>query len=165
MAKLNRSSMSIEEVVKNYHDTKEKYDNLVKRFDAIKKDFYSKMDEEMKGKEDITIDFFAETFKVKKVQKKQVIFDIGKLERSLDKETLKKVVVKKCSVINYDALISYFKELGADPKVIRELIVTTKEVDTSEIDRLAEIGEIDQKVIVDAATVVMDNHYYTVKKL
>lgn len=165
MAKLNRSSMSIEEVVKSYYDTKEKYDNLVKRFEAIKKDFYGKMDEEMKGKEDITIDFFTETFRIKKVQKKQVIFDIGKLERNLDKETLKKVVVKKCSVISYDALISYFKELGADPKVIRELIVTTKEVDTNEIDRLAEIGEIDQKVVADAATVVMGNHYYTVKKL
>lgn len=165
MAKQNRSSMSIEEVVKSYYDTKEKYDSLTKKFNNIKKDFYSKMDELMDDEDELTVEFFTESYKVKKVQKKQVTFDIGKLERSLDKQTLKKVIIKRCSVVDYDSLISYLRELGADPKIVKELIVTTKEVDVDEVDKLSELGEINEKVVANAAKVSIASQYYTVKKV
>lgn len=165
MAKQNRSSMSIEEVVKSYYDTKEKYDSLTKKFNNIKKDFYSKMDELMDDEDELTVEFFTESYKVKKVQKKQVTFDIGKLERSLDKQTLKKVIIKRCSVVDYDSLINYLKELGADPKIVKELIVTTKEVDVDEVDKLSELGEINEKVVANAAKVSIASQYYTVKKV
>lgn len=165
MAKQNRSSMSIEEVVKSYYDTKEKYDSLTKKFNNIKKDFYSKMDELMDDEDELIVEFFTESYKVKKVQKKQVTFDIGKLERSLDKQTLKKVIIKRCSVVDYDSLINYLKELGADPKIVKELIVTTKEVDVDEVDKLSELGEINEKVVANAAKVSIASQYYTVKKV
>ena len=165
MAKQNRSSMSIEEVVKSYYDTKEKYDSLTKKFNNIKKDFYSKMDELMDDEDELTVEFFTESYKVKKVQKKQVTFDIGKLERSLDKQTLKKVIIKRCSVVDYNSLINYLKELGADPKIVKELIVTTKEVDADEVDKLSELGEINEKVVANAAKVSIASQYYTVKKV
>ena len=90
MAKTNRSSMSVEEMVKMYFDTKVKFDSLTKRFEAIKKDFYDRMDKEFKGHENKHVyEFFAESYEVSKIVNNKVSFDIGKIERGLGKETLK----------------------------------------------------------------------------
>lgn len=166
MAKQNRSSMSIEEVVKSYYDTKEKFDTVSKKFDAIKKDFYSKMDDEFKENQTkLEVEYFAEAYEVTRIQKNNLEFDIGKLERSLDKETLKQVITRHYSIIDYDRFVKYLKSIGADPAKVKEFLAVTKDVDTSAIDRLAELGKIDTSVVEKAATVTKGKPYYKVKKL
>ena len=166
MAKQNRSSMSIEEVVKSYYDTKEKFDTVSKKFDAIKKDFYSKMDDEFKENQTkLEVEYFAEAYEVTRIQKNNLEFDIGKLERSLDKETLKQVVVRHYSITDYERFVKYLKSIGADPAKVKEFLAVTKDVDTSAIDRLAELGKIDASVVEKAATVIKGKPYYKVKKL
>lgn len=166
MAKQNRSSMSIEEVVKSYYDTKEKFDTVSKKFDAIKKDFYSKMDGEFKENQTkLEVEYFAEAYEVTRIQKSNLEFDIGKLERSLDKETLKQVVVRHYAITDYERFVKYLKSIGADPAKVKEFLTVTKDVDTSAIDRLAELGKIDASVVEKAATVTKGKPYYKVKKL
>lgn len=166
MAKQNRSSMSIEEVVKSYYDTKEKFDTVSKKFDAIKKDFYSKMDDEFKENQTkFEVEYFAEAYEVTRIQKNNLEFDVGKLERSLDKETLKQVVVRHYSITDYERFVKYLKSIGADPAKVKEFLAVTKDVDTSAIDRLAELGKIDASVVEKAATVTKGKPYYKVKKL
>ena len=166
MAKQNRSSMSIEEVVKSYYDTKEKFDTVSKKFDAIKKDFYSKMDDEFKENQTkLEVEYFAEAYEVTRIQKNNLEFDIGKLERSFDKETLKQVITRHYSITDYDRFVKYLKSIGADPAKVKEFLAVTKDVDTSAIDRLAELGKIDTSMVEKAATVTKGKPYYKVKKL
>lgn len=166
MAKTNRSSMSIEEMVKMYFDTKVKFDSLTKRFEAIKKDFYDRMNKEFKGQESKHIyEFFAESYEVSKVANRKVSFDINKIERGLDKETLKQVIIKTYQITDYAKFAEYLKSIGADPSEIKKYIAVTKDVDTSAIDRLSELGKIDAEAIEKAATVTQGKPYYKVKRL
>lgn len=166
MAKTNRSSMSIEEMVKTYFDTKAKFDSLTKRFEAIKKDFYDKMNKEFEGHENKHVyEFFAESYEVSKIVNNKVSFDIGKIERGLDKETLKQVIIKSYQITDYAKFVSYLKSIGADPSEIKKYITVTKDVDTSAIDRLSELGKIDVGTIEKAATVTQGKPYYKVKRL
>lgn len=166
MAKTNRSSMSIEEMVKTYFDTKAKFDSLTKRFEAIKKDFYDRMNEEFKGHEIKHVyEFFAESYEVSKVVNSKVSFDIGKIERGLDREILKQVIIKTYQITDFSKFTEYLKSIGADFSEIKKYIAVTKDVDTSAIDRLSELGKVDAGTIEKAATVTQGKPYYKVKRL
>lgn len=165
MAKLNRNSASIEEIVVQYYNTKEKYDNLVKRFEAIKKDFYSKMDEAMGDELKMLFEYFAETYEVTKVKNTKIAFDIDILERCLTKDILKQIIVRNYQITNYEGLVKYLKSLGAESSKIKEFISTTKSVDVQEVDRLTELGQINSKVVEKAAIVTKGKPYYKVKKM
>lgn len=166
MAKTNRSSMSIEEIVKTYFDTKAKFDSLTKRFEAIKKDFYDRMDKEFEEHENKHVyEFFAESYEVSKIVNSKVSFDIGKIEKGLDRETLKQVIIKTYQITDYSKLAEYLKSIGADFSEVKKHIAVTKDVDTSAIDRLSELGKIDAEAIGKAATVTQGKPYYKVKRL
>lgn len=157
--------MNAEEIVSCYYSTKEKYDNVTKKFDEIKKDFYSIMSKEMKDESKAVFESFSDSYEVTKVTRKKVSFDIEKLERSLDKETLKQIITKRYQVVNTEEFLKYLKDLGADSNIIKQYIISTKEVNESAIDRLSELGKIDEQKVANAATVTYSEPYYKVKKL
>ena len=60
------------------------------------------------------------------------------------------------------ALVTYLKECGVDPKIFKSFIVTTKSVDTKELDRLEEIGKITTSQVQGCYTVKNQKPYFTV---
>lgn len=161
----NKCIRSGEESVRDYYYTKEKFDSLQKKFDTIKKDFYAKMDEEMQDKEKEAFEYFAEEFEVTKIQSTSLVFDILRMEETFSRDVLKKVLVKQYQITDFQRLVTYLRELGADPARVKELVVVTKSVDQGAIDRLSELGEIDPKKVREVVTVKKGKPWYKVKKL
>lgn len=161
-----KSVLSYEEMVNTYFETKEKFEKIKERFENIKKEFYRASEEEMQNNKvsKFGVSFFNKEYEVVKVQPTKVSFDIGYLERCLSKEQLK-AIIKKTYTINDDKFFAYLKEIGADPKIVKSFITTDKSVDKDEVDRLAEIGEIDKNKVLEASTITFGTPSYKVKKI
>lgn len=80
--------------------------------------------------------------KVCNVKRRSVSFDIPKMEQKLDAETLSKFLLKKYYIKDFKDLVKYLKSCGVDKKKFLSFIECEKSVDTKELDRLGDIGEI-----------------------
>ena len=106
--------------------------------------------------------FEAGTLTVTRIQKSSVEFDPDKLEKALGKELSQNVILKRHEILDMPALVTYLKECGVDPKIFKSFIVTTKSVDTKELDRLEEIGKITTTQVQGCYTVKNQKPYFTV---
>lgn len=99
---------------------------------------------------------------VNRIQKSSVIFDADKLEKVLDNEISKRVILKHYEIIDMTGLIAYLKSCGVDPKIFKSFLSVSKSVDTSELDRLEELGKITAEQVQGCYTVKRQKPYFTV---
>lgn len=154
-----------EKAVCKFFESQQKFKQTQAYFNKIKAQFNSDMEDFFKyqGISKMVVSNFANgNLVVNRVQKSSVEFDAEKLEKALGKKIAKQVVIKRCEIIDIDALISYLKECNVDPKVFKSFLNVSKEVDTQELDRLEELGKITVEQIKGCYTVKHQNPYFTV---
>ena len=103
-----------------------------------------------------------ENYTVTRVQKLSVDFDPEKLEKTLEKDIAKRVILKKYEIVDIDGLIVYLKECGVDPKIFKSFLHISKSIDSDELDRLEEIGKITREQVEGCYTVKRQKPYFTV---
>lgn len=142
-------------------------------FEDAKEQFYKDMNEyfeaqELGGNNSIVFDYPSlgnSALKVTRVQKVNVDFDIEKLEKTLPKDVVKRVVVKRYEVANMEGLISYLKKCNVDPHVFKSFLNVTKHVEVSALDKLEELGEVSVEQLKGCYSVRKSNPYYTVSEV
>lgn len=166
-SKLN--SDECKQSITNFFQKKKKFEQIQKRFNEIKANFYNDMEDyfrcnDIDGKLTVQGDNFddAENFVVTRVQSSKVEFNPDKLEKALGKELSRDVIQKHYEIVDMIGLISYLKECGTDPKVFKSFISVRKTVNTKELDRLEELGKVTIEQIKGCYTVKNQSPYFTI---
>lgn len=100
---------------------------------------------------------------VTKVQRTSVKFDANKLECALRKSIASKVIEKRYEIIDIEGLVEYLKTCNVDPQIFKSFIDVTKTVNVSELERLSELGEIDDEQVEGCYTVTNFDPYYKLR--
>ena len=99
---------------------------------------------------------------IKKSQRAQVIFSVEKLEASVDKKYIDKIIDKTYTVNDVLGLAAYVKECGGDPKIFKSFLNVSKNVNVKEIERLEGIGKLDSEVAKSCCTVKLGEATYNI---
>ncbi len=169
-SKNKRSKLNSDEfrqLVLRYFQKQSKFKSIQLQFNELKDEFNRESQnffEQNKLSSPYVLDDSYEegSLSITKVQKTTVEFDADKLEKVLGKELSESVLIKKHEVLDMHALVAYLKECGVDPKIFKSFIVTTKIVDTKELDRLEEIGKITATQVQGCYTVKNQKPYFKV---
>lgn len=172
MSKENRkaklSENECKQSVRKYFEKQSKFKQVQSQFNELKAQFNSDMEDYFEHEgidKSLTIkydDFVDSDLVVNRIQKSSVVFDADKLERALGKHLGKQIIIKRYEVTDMDALIAYLKECDVDPKIFKSFLSVSKSVDTSELDRLEELGKISAEQIQGCYTVKRQKPYFTV---
>lgn len=155
-----------------FHEKQKEFEIDKSLFEDYKKKFYLEIEEYFK-KEGIdkflefsyTDRFDEETkIKVNKVQKSNVVFNADKIEKRLDKNVSKSIIVKKYEINNIEGLIKYLKECNVDPKVFKSFLTITKSVDVKELERLEELGKVSLSQLNGCYSIKTQKPYFTVRE-
>lgn len=103
------------------------------------------------------------SIKVSKVERASVNFNADKVERALPKDVASKVIMKKYEVNDIQGLVAYLKSCGVDPKIFKSFLNVTKSVNVEELERLSELGEVDEKALDGCFSVTRFDPYYKLK--
>lgn len=101
--------------------------------------------------------------KVSKVKRTTVSFNVEKVERALGHEISSQVINKKYEVNDMLGLTMYLKSIGADPRIFKSFINVTKTVNVNELEKLNELGIIDECQLDGCFTVTNGEPYYKLK--
>lgn len=82
------------------------------------------------------------TYTCSLVEPQSIKYDVSKLEKTLSKKQLNKVVEKRIVVNDTEAFIEYLKSIGANPKEFKNLITVNKEVDKKALEQMYELREV-----------------------
>ena len=155
-------------IVKEYLEKKLKFEKVQSRFNTLKDQFSSVMNDyfESKGIEKSLI-LQADNLNecdliVSRIQRSSVEFNPDKLEKALGKRLSEQVIVKRYEIADIVSLIAYLKECGVDPKIFKSFITISKSVDTQELDRLEDLGKITAEQVKGCYTVKRQKPYFTV---
>lgn len=170
-------NMSIEEVVALYYDTMQRKKELDKLADEEKKKFTKAMDwyfslkpNRGKSSEVFTVAYDDEDgtratggdYRVTKVQRRSISWDIDKLKERVDKSLWTDVIDTTMECIDPVGLAKYARSLGADPKVFRSFFNIRHSANAKEIDRLSEVGKITRADIDGCYEVIESKPWYRV---
>ena len=100
---------------------------------------------------------------VTKVQRTSVKFDANKLERALKKSVASKAIEKRYEIIDMKGLVEYLKTCDVDPQIFKSFIDVTKTVNVNELERLSELGEIDDEQVEGCYTITNSDPYYKLR--
>lgn len=166
----NRSRLDFErcrQSVLEFFQEQRLFKQAQSKFTDVKERFYSDMEDYFKlngvdGKLRIDNIPDMEPLIVSRVQSTKLEFDLAKLEKALGKELSKEVIIKRYEIVDMDGLIAYLKECGVDPKIFKSFLHVSRNLNTPELDRLADIGKITQDQIEGCYTVKKQKPYFTV---
>lgn len=174
MKKLNKKAIKyFKEAVRGFLVDQAVFKNMKENFEDVKRKFYEDMDEyfESGNLEDDGSAIFKYpdlgegALKVTKVQRTSVEFKVDKLEEVLPKEVAKKTIIKRYEVVDMQGLTLYLKKCNVDPKIFKKFLSVTKTVDTKELDKLEELGQISVEQIKGCYTIKKSPPYYTVSEI
>lgn len=164
------SSEECKQAITSYFQKQKKFKHMQTRFSEIKADFYNDMEDyfncnNIDGK--LTFDCddgFANAGKivVTRIQSSKVEFNPEKLERALGKILSQNVIQKHYEIVDMDGLVSYLKDCGVSPKVFKSFITVRKTVNTKELEKLEELGQITAEQVKGCYTVKSQSPYFTV---
>ena len=168
-----KSGKYFEDAVRNFLIEQTVFKNMKTNFEDVKEQFYKDMDEyfgnqELCGNDSVIFEYpmlGESALKVTRIQKANVEFKVGELEKVLPKDVAKKVIAKRYEVANMEGLISYLKKCNVDPQIFKGFLNVTKHVDIKEIDKLEELGKITIEQIEGCYSVKKSNPYYTVSEI
>lgn len=167
-SKLN--SEECKQAILTYFQTQKKFKRMQTRFSEIKADFYNDMEDyfncnNIDGKLTFECnDEFANSskFVVTRIQSSRVEFNPDKLEKVLGKVLSRNVIQKHYEIVDMDGLVSYLKDCGVSPKVFKSFITVRKTVNTKELEKLEELGQITAEQIKGCYTVKSQSPYFMV---
>lgn len=155
----------IEEATIRYAELQRKKKEIDAKFNKAKSTYYSLMNEAFeKGLigDDVqsveflrTFDFGSDNehtvgYKSTRIQPVSVTFDPIKLREALTECDVdpSSVVRPNVTVLDYKKLAAYVKSLGGKPSEFKDLLDVSYTVDQKELDKMVDIGMIDQEDLV-----------------
>ena len=158
LIKAVRSFFKITQTKKNvenaYNEQKMDFENIMdvlyKRFSDEDGDVYVDSDNGLNGTK----------IKVHKVQSSKVEWDSNKLKEVLGGEHSDKVLSKRYSINNFSLLIKLAKKYKIPWKEFKKCIDYEYVVNSDEIDKLVDLGLVDEEEIKKCATVKLNKPYY-----
>ena len=147
----------------DFYCKKKFFEKNQNQFKKSKQEFYKDMDNF--NVEDLVVKSDKYNLKVTKVQTVKIKFLPKKLKKKLDKKVYNSVVNKSYTIDDFEGMVSYLKDLGADPKIFKSFISVKETVDESKINQLSEIGVIDDKDIKSCYVLIEGKPYYKVKEV
>lgn len=169
--KERKAKLSYDECVQsvlNFHQKKERFEQVQSQFSEIKAQFYSDMEdyfecEGIESKLDLTpVEFAGGGLAVTRKQNSSVKFDADKLEKALGKKLSQDVIIKQYQITDMAGLIAYLKECGVDPRIFKSFLHVSKSVDTKALDQLEELGKITADQVKGCYTITRQKPYFTV---
>lgn len=137
-----------------FNEEKVNFENLMdvlyKRFSSEDGDVYVDGDNSLE----------STVIRVHKVQSSKVEWDSKKLRDVLGEEYSEKVITKKYTVNNFPLLIKLAKEHNIPWKEFKKCIEYEDVVKDSEIDKLVELGLVDEEEVKGCANVKLNKPYY-----
>lgn len=154
-----------------FYDVKNRFDTQKAVFEENKADFKKAMDKyfNLIANEDgkVVIDSKdtlsgGKKITVTRVTPSKVLFDIDGIKSLLSKSNRKLVIKKNYSITNWLGLFELLKSHGVDFKEFMKYAKCEETIDSEQLDRLVELGEIDEASIRKFITVKPSNSYYKV---
>ena len=154
-----------------FYELKKKFDAQKNAFEENKADFKRAMDKyyNLIADEDgkVVIDprdvlSGCKKITVTRVTPSKVIFDIDGIKSLLSKENKKLVIKKNYSITNWIGLFQLLKSYGVDFKEFMKYAKCEEVVDSEQLDRLVELGEVDEATVRKYITVKTSSSYYKV---
>ena len=154
-----------------FYDVKSRFDTQKAVFEENKADFKKAMDKyynliaDEDGKVVINpVDVLSGCKKivVTRVTPSKVNFDVKGIKSILSKESRKLVVKKNYSITNWLGLFELLKSHGVDFKEFMKYASCEETIDSEQLDRLVELGEIDEALVRKYITVKASSSYYKV---
>lgn len=108
-------------------------------------------------------DVMSSVIKVSKVERSSVNFNADRVEKALEKELASKVINKRYEINDIHGMIAYLKTCGVDPKIFKSFLNVIKTVNVKELERLSELGEVDEEDLNGCYTVTRSDPYYKIK--
>lgn len=101
--------------------------------------------------------------RVSKVERVSVSFDADKVEKALPRNIQEKVINKKYEINDLYGLVNYLKSCGVSPKLFKSFLDITKTVNVEELERLIELGEVNESDLDGCFSVTKFEPYYKLK--
>lgn len=137
------------------------------QFEQAKKVFYSCMQEHNIDDALYKIEYHNESviLKVKKIQRKTIIWNAIKLFKQLSKKkkVRDQIIKKKYFVFDMEGLIEYLKECDVDPKIFKSFLEVDMSVNENILNNLHDLGEITKEDILGCYEIKKSNSYWSVK--
>lgn len=162
--------MGLLEKIEAFVKAKNEFEAIESAFKATKKQFYAYVEKSIntskidKKIEVPTADHSGD-YILTRVQRVKVTWDAEKTEAALknaDKELCSEIVQKELTLADKKGFVEYAKSLGADPKKLFSFFVVTKTVDDKALNKLTEIGAIDETKLSGCYDVKADEPYWRV---
>lgn len=159
----------VQELALYYYRQKKTHDNVERSFEDAKYEFKQQMDRyydqacDDEGKVEIQVEGKLKGFDtliMTRVQPSKVVWDIGALHSVLDKKQRKKVLRKKYTVRNWVKLMQLLKDAGVDWHEFLKCVDVTEEVNEQALDKLVDLGEVDEEEIKACAEVKLGTPSY-----
>lgn len=100
--------------------------------------------------------------KVSRVVRTKVDFDAEAVEWALGKDKASKVVKKSYTINDMSGLVRYLKSCDVDPNIFKKFLSVEKSVNTEELERMEQLGEISMEDLDGCYTVTKGNPYFRV---
>ncbi|MDE7433285.1 MAG: hypothetical protein K2N34_15425, partial [Lachnospiraceae bacterium] len=97
---------------------------------------------------------------VTKVTPSKVVWDCKKLKLLLNPKERKLVIQKHYQVIDWRGLFGLLKEAGVDFKEFLKYVEVTETVRDTQLDKLIELGAIDEEEVKACSSVKLNGSYY-----
>ena len=170
MIKMARKSVSqyVDSMIKWYRDIKNNHDVVERAFNDAKHDFNCCMEKYFDevanedGKVEVDIGDIKNVKKliVTKVTPSTVNWDVKKLKCLLNKKEQKLVIHKHYQVTNWRGLFDLLRESGVDFQEFLKYVEVTEIVDDKQLDKLIELGMIDEEGVKECSSVKLKSTYY-----
>lgn len=162
--------MGLLEKIEAFIKAKNEFEAVESAFKATKKQFYAYVEKSIntskidKKIEVPTADHSGD-YILTRVQRVKVTWDAEKVEAALkntDKELCAEIVQKELTLADKKGFIEYAKSLGAEPKKLFSFFVVNKTVDDKALNKLTEVGAIDETKLGGCYDVKADEPYWRV---
>lgn len=145
-----------------FHRKQAKFKAIQDKFEEAKKEFYGKMDNLFKNSKENNYNF--DGYKINKIQRVDVKFNVEKLEKRIDKNIADAIIEKEYLINDMQGLINYLKSCNVDPKIFKSFIQVSKKVNVKELEKLEELGDINIEDLKGCYTTELKPAYYTIKE-
>ena len=170
MSETKRQSVKqyVTQMIKWYRDIKYSRDSAERTFNEAKYEFSQCMEQyfDKVATEDNKIEIPVTEIKnckkliVTRITPSEVTFDIPRLKKLLSKKEQKLVIQKNYQVTNWPGLFELLKESGVDFKEFLKYVSITETVRDKQLDKLVELGAIDEEEVKKCSSVRLKSSYY-----
>lgn len=171
----NNTEKFVIDSIKYYHHEKKSKEACEASFDEIKRDFYVTMEryfdkfanDDGKIEVDVSGEISTQFSKLvlSRVQKSEVLWDIPKLKKVVvDDKHRELVFSKEFNVVDWPGFIEFLKESGIKFKDFKKFINISESVREKQLDKLIDLGLIDNDKAKKCCDVKLKPPYYTIRE-